>query len=200
MSNQERRIGKDPATPAVFRSDQGGAGDHREPQPERFVSGAHAPPGAARESGTGCRAVAAMPGLALASIRLRSLYSAVRLTIVLTARDLAIGLAEDAPGGDQLGIDHHAMMILIGRLDEELGIWHPAWRILSTNPVCCAIGTFLSAGSVTRRRRKERFCAMSGMLWVTSKKVRPGSVTWDCRVSRAVRSRTPRRQHHGAAR
>src|SRR5258708_33416509 len=36
-------------------------------------------------------------------------------------RDLAIGLAENATGGDQFGIDHDAMVIIVGRLDEEFG-------------------------------------------------------------------------------
>ena len=56
------------------------------------------------------------------------------------------------------------------------GTWRPACRIFSTNPLCCAIGTFRSAGSVTKRRRSERFCASCGMVWVTSKKVLAGSV------------------------
>jgi len=59
-------------------------------RPSRPVMpGGQAPPGAARESSTGCRAAAATPGLELASLRLRSLYSALRLTMVLTARAIS---------------------------------------------------------------------------------------------------------------
>ena len=33
------------------------------------------------------------------------------------ARDLAIGLTENAAGDDELRISHHTMMVIVGRLD-----------------------------------------------------------------------------------